>query len=72
MNDSGKTVRPHRQGRHQVEPEENEVRQVVAGQRFVSEVGVDEPQSTQPPPRNPLALQVGQFDAVRVSPPRPR
>ena len=72
MDDTRQPVLAYRDGRHQVQPEENEVGEIVTGQRFSGQVGVDEPQPSQPPPRNALALQVRQLDAMGVPHPPPR
>jgi hypothetical protein len=53
-------------GHHQIETEEGEVGQVVARERFVLQVGVDEPQTPEAGFAGAQALEIGKEDRPGV------
>jgi hypothetical protein len=56
----------HLYGGYAVEPEEGQVGQVFLAQGFRLEVGVDVPNSGEPPCRRPRTLPVGQQNLLRI------
>ena len=56
---------PHR--RHQVQPQQRQVDQVVPGQRLVAQVGVHQPQAPEPPPAGAQAPELGDVDARGIT-----
>jgi hypothetical protein len=54
-------------GGHQVEPQEGQVDQVVAAQRLVAQVGVDQPQAAEAAASSAQASHLGEHDARGVS-----
>ena len=64
---SGQAVPQHLDRRHQVEPQQGEVVEVVAGQRLPLQMGVDEPQAAEAADAAAQAADVGQGEAVGVA-----
>ncbi len=62
-----KPVRSRLDGGHRVEAQQHEVGQIVPGQRFLAEMGVEAPQSAETPFGYALPLQVRQDDLPRVA-----
>ncbi len=60
-------VREDFDGGHQVQAQQGEVVQVVAGERLALQMGVDQPQPAEPADAAPEAPDVGQGQAVGVS-----
>ena len=67
----GQPVRAHADGGHQVQPEQREVGQVVAGERLGLEVGVHQPQAAEAHLAGAGAADVGELELVGVARPRP-
>ena len=60
-------VGPHPDRRHQIQAQQGQVDEIVAGQRLVAQVGVDQPQAAETPPAGADAADLGQVDARRVA-----
>ena len=56
-------VRLQANRRHQIQPQERQVDEVVARQRLVAEVGVHQAQAAETPPPGPQAADLRQVDA---------
>ena len=67
----GQSVGTDGERRHQVQPEQHQIGEVVPTQRLSGKVGVHEPQAAQPRAGDALAPQVGEFDPVRIADPDP-
>ena len=66
VNEPREAVLSHREPRHEVQPEQDQIGEIVAGERFVRQMGVDEAQSPEPPAGDPLPLEVRKLDPVSV------
>ncbi len=64
---AGQAVRQHLDRGHQVEPQQGEVVEVVAGERLALQMGVDEPQAAEAADAAAQAADVGQGQAVGVA-----
>ena len=64
---AGQAVTQHLDRGHQVEPQQGEVVEVVAGERLPLQMGVDEPQAAEAADAAAQAADVGQGEAVGVA-----
>jgi hypothetical protein len=53
--------------RHQIEPQQGQISQVVASKFFATQVGMDTTQAAKPIAGDPHAFEVGQFNSSRVA-----
>ncbi len=57
----------HADGRHQIEPQERQVRQIVLTQRLVAQVRVDQPETTERSPPQTIVRHIRQDDLPVVA-----
>ena len=67
MQIGGPPVGPHADRRHQVQPQQRQVDEVVARQRLVAQVRVHQPQAAEPAAAGADAADLGQVDARGVA-----
>ena len=64
---AGFAVRAHFDHRHGVETQQGEVVQIVVGERFTAQVGMDQPQRAEPADTAAQAADVGQLELLGVA-----
>ena len=57
----------HANGRHEIQPQQREIDEIVAGQRLVAQVGMDEAQAAEPASARSDAADLGQVDARGIA-----